>query len=464
MPDAHKRRSFSVISLIAVAALLGSIASCAPLAKIIYHGGQRQLRTNPHPAPPGPKLIVFAMDGAGYNQFMQAAHSGKAPHIAALFGAQQGPNVYAHAYSIPNALAVLPTTLPGWTAIFTGLPPAYNGIPGDEFFLRERNQFYAPVPVSVKDPDDTLMMLSADLLGKLIESPTVFEQLGLKAYVSLNGVYRGADVFTAINRADWAGMLATLARETVTGSYANRALFAKIDTDSISAVIANIGKNGFPDLQVIYFPGIDLFTHRARNPLPDQVKYIEDITDKCVGRIIDYYAQHGMMRNTYVMFISDHGHTPVLPDDKHALSNDDDHNLQRLLEKAGFRVRPSSLHVADRDYQAVTASQGVMAYIYLADRSGCRKTGQPCDWKKPPRLKRDVMPVVRALFNSNRFGRPIPRFKHTLDLIFARKGAPPGHDAGVFEIYNGRKLVPIYEYLWKHPRPDLIDLDLRMIW
>jgi hypothetical protein len=33
-----------------------------------------------------------------------------------------------------------------------------------------------------------------------------------------------------------------------------------------------------------------------------------------------------------------------------------------------------------------------------------------------------------------------------------------------FQIYDGRRLVPIPAYLEEHPRPDLIDLDRRMKW
>ena len=140
-------------------------------------------------------MIIFAFDGVGYDQFMAAVHSGKAPRMQALLGTQKSHDLFEHAYSIPNAVDVLPTTMPGWTATFTGLPPAWNGVTGDEFFIREQMDFYAPVPVSVNNPDDALRMLSANLLGKVIETPTVFKRLGPRSYVSLNGVYRGARRF-----------------------------------------------------------------------------------------------------------------------------------------------------------------------------------------------------------------------------------------------------------------------------
>jgi hypothetical protein len=50
-----------------------------------------------------------------------------------------------------------------------------------------------------------------------------------------------------------------------------------------------------------------------------------------------------------------------------------------------------------------------------------------------------------------------------LDLIFAR----PAHAADknpAFEIFDGRRLVPIHSYLAAHPRRDLLRLDERMRW
>jgi hypothetical protein len=121
-----------------------------------------------------------------------------------------------------------------------------------------------------------------------------------------------------------------------------------------------------------------------------------------------------------------------------------------------------TLGYSDRDYQAVLAYQGFMAYVYLADRSTCPHEHDPCDWTKPPRLHQDVMPVVRAFSKANRTGRPIPQLKGTTDLIFARDPLSGDQSAKPYEIFDGRKLVPIGDYLRAHPRPDLVRLEERM--
>ncbi|MDE2058491.1 MAG: hypothetical protein KGL31_14030 [candidate division NC10 bacterium] len=74
----------------------------------------------------------------------------------------------------------------------------------------------------------------------------------------------------------------------------------------------------------------------------------------------------------------------------------------------------------------------------------------------------DVLPLVTAFDSANRTGRPIPQLKGTLDLIFAREPAPGGQNVRPYEIFDGRRLVPIRDYLRKHPRPDLVRLEERM--
>lgn len=103
-----------------------------------------------------------------------------------------------------------------------------------------------------------------------------------------------------------------------------------------------------------------------------------------------------------------------------------------------------------------------MAFIYLADRSTC-SAGEPCDWKKPPRFREDVMPVVRAFYDANRFEKKY-QLKDTLDLIFARKAVPVGTKSQPMEVFDGRTLVPIEDYFKQHPRPDLLHMRRRMDW
>jgi hypothetical protein len=459
-------KGFPLKHFVLLAAAMLFVAACGP-AQIFMRGGHKQLRSELHPAVPATRVLVFAMDGAGYEQFLRAVSSGKAKNIMTLMGRRESAEIYEHAYSIANAMSVLPTTMPAWVSIFTGQPPAYTGVTGDEFFIREQNRFYAPVPVSINTHEDTYRVLSNDLLGKLIQTPTLYELVKVRSYVSLNGVYRGADVFTDLDRATYTSIAADLLKSEVLGTEPSDQVVARIDEDATTAVIKNLEQDGLPDLQVVYFPGIDVFTHHTPDPLNSQELYLERVTDYSVGRILDYYRWAGVLDRTYVLFIADHGHTPTLPDADHALGSEEGADLlPRLLRHEGFRPRPFALTPApgEQDYQAVVAYQGVVAYIYLADRSRCQEKKKQCSWGKPPRFKEDVMPVVRALYRSGQYGNPIPQLKGKLDLIFAREPVAPGQNAHPFDIFDGKNLLPISTYMARHPRLDLIELDLRMKW
>jgi hypothetical protein len=240
-----------------------------------------------------------------------------------------------------------------------------------------------------------------------------------------------------------------------------------IDDGSIPEVTETIREHGIPKLMVVYFPGVDIYAHGSPNPLPSQAEYLESDIDRDVGKVLDEYSKRGALSDTYVIFTADHGHTPVLNDHEHDLGIRDGNRLSELLEKIGLRVREPGLELpADKqDYQAVIADEGFAAYLYLANRSTCPKKGEPCDWRKLPRFRHDILPVLRALFRANRRGRLIPGFQGTLDLIFSRDyGSKTAERLPAFEIFDGRRLVPIRNYLSEHPRPDLVEVNRRMNW
>jgi hypothetical protein len=444
--------------------------SCAFIRQTIETGGEREQKPLPPPPPPaGVHVLIFALDGGVPAELMEAVHSGHAPYIAALLGKDEGNGVFEHAYAAPHALSVLPSsTIADWASIFTGSVPAYDGVPGDEWFDRVTMKFYAPVPVSVPETADNAKVVTDDLVGKQLKVPTLYEDLhGRSSFVSLLSIHRGASIYTTVSPGAFPDLFEHLVKGELKGTDEEKSLSAALDRDSINKVLDAFKEHGIPDLQVVYLPGIDIFTHAAPDRLAGQLRYLEHVTDGCVGRVLDEYRRQGLMDHTYVLFISDHAHVPTLADKRNQLGTDhDEHSPFALVHKAGFRVRRASLILpnTDSDFQAVLAYQGSMAFVYLADRSTCPHDGDKCDWTKPPRFEEDVIPVLKAFYRSNKTGRPVAKLKGTLDLIFARPGLLPGQNALPFMVFDGEELVPIHEYLHKHPRPDLIDLEQRMNW
>ena len=451
------------VFIVAVVLLQGS---CALMFRSLTTGGEEQLKPRGAASPKGgPRVIIFALDGAGPDQLMEAIRSGRAPHIAALLGKERGAGLFEHAYAAPRALSILPSsTIAAWSATFTGRPPAWNGVPGDEWFVREKATFYAPVPVSVLDTLDVTKVVNDNLLGKSLQVPTLYELLGKRSHVSLLYVHNGANLYTTVAPSALVDIVGRLVSGTMGGDDPENSLSAGLDLNSVQKLTEAIDAQGVPDLQVVYFPGIDIFTHVAKDRLAGQVRYLEAITDQAVGAVLEAYQKKGALYGTYVIFISDHSHIPTLNDDRHKLGTDDEHSPFGLVAKTGFRVRRPLLTLGglDKDYQAVLAYQGFMSYVYLADRSTCPKEHDPCDWTQPPRFHEDVMPVVKAFYEANRTGRPIPELKGTIDLIFAREPVSAGRNTKPYEIFDGQKLVPILNYLKAYPRPDLDHLEERM--
>jgi Type I phosphodiesterase / nucleotide pyrophosphatase len=455
------------LALAATGAAILNLTACTA-TRMLLTGREKQVKHHLRPVEPGPYVIVFGFDGAGYDQLNEAIQSGKAPNLQAMLGKHIDDGVYEHAYSAPNAITILPsTTVAAWSSIFTGATPAYTGVTGNEWFVRQEMRFYAPAPVSVSETDDTDAAVTDDLVGKALMTPTLFRQAGVKSAVSLNYVYKSADYYTTVDPSTMVSIMGDFVKGAVGIEDDKKNIYVKLDQNSVPKMLDSIEAHGMPKLQVVYFPGIDLYTHVAVNdPLKTEVGYLERITDPLVGQVLDAYKSYGILDETYVVIIADHGHTPVLRDPQHALGADPDTGPAAVVKAAGFRPRKFQLKPAadEQDFQSVFAYQGAISYLYLADRSTCPNPGQTCDWKKPPRFKEDVMPVVRALYKENQTGDVTPRLKGTIDLIFARRPVQPGTDTLPFEIFDGKRLVKISDYLDDHPRPDLIDLDRRMRW
>jgi hypothetical protein len=415
----------------------------------------------------GPRMIIFAFDGAVPAGMMQAIKDLQMPHVKELLGKDDGDGLFEHGYAAPEALSILPSsTIADWASIFTGSVPAWDGIPGDEWFMRETATFYAPVPVSMTDVEDNTKLVTDDLVGNELKVPTLYERLGVRSYVSMLSVHRGATFFTTVGPDSLSDLFTHLVRGSLMGREPERSLSGSLDRASVVKLNETIEEHGIPDLQVVYFPGIDIFTHAAEDPLNSQIRYLEHVTDGAIGQVLDEYRRHDALDNTYVIFISDHAHIPTLNDEKHRLGPDDDSSPFKAVAKAGFRVRKASLILSDTDtdFQAVLAYQGSMAFIYLADRTTCPNDDDECDWKKPPRFEEDVIPVLKSLYRSNQQGRPVAALKGKLDLIFSRPPMPAGTKALPFEVFDGQELVPIDDYLSEHPRPDLPELAERMRW
>ncbi|MFN2316490.1 MAG: alkaline phosphatase family protein [Gemmatimonadales bacterium] len=460
-----------VTSAIVVAGLLGLagllLYKGTPLSEILSlltADAVVQLREEMRPArADGQRVLVVALDGVGAEAFREAVGSGGMPRVAALLGAalDGADGLYAHGSAPNGVLSILPsTTFAAWTTTYTGVGVAEHGVPGNEWFDRESLTFVAPAPVSVHENGDALRVYSDSLMHRWIAVPTLFERANVRSYVTLAAQYRGADLLVRPDAGTFADLVAAFTAGIVADE-ATREPYSALDIEAVDQTLEAIEEHGLADLQIVYFPGVDLFTHVSDAAIPDQKRYLAEVIDSAVGRLLDAYRARGALDSTYVLFISDHGHTPSLADEQHALGAGGDGEPADALVAAGFRVRPFELETEDDSFQAVLAYQGAIAYVHLADRSTCPGEGDRCDWLAPPRLEEDILPVVRAFAEAGRTGAGASKLQGAIDLIFAREshGVEP---AGPFQVWDGEALVPVATYLAAHPRPDLLDLERRL--
>jgi predicted AlkP superfamily pyrophosphatase or phosphodiesterase len=459
----HRRIAFALT----IVTVLGC-GSAGKLVKMTAIGRSRELRAerDTTAAATRPGLLIIALDGMKRDVLYDLLHTGALPGLTALLGGRTGGD-FPHAYFDRSMIAGLPSiTIVGWSSIFSGEPPAANGITGNEFFIREQRRFAAPLPGSFSDTEPALATYTDDYANDLLRVPTLYERLRrddpeLRAWVSVNQFFRGADRLLVAQRRAIVGKVYAGAKDTAVwrdfGGYEER------DQEVLDNVIDALADDDdpVPDVLTVYVSGTDSYAHVAPEG-PDAAlrRFATGKLDASFGRLKDTLERRGALANRYVVVVADHGHSPVPEDGSTLLST----APRAVLEAAGFRVRPFALDVADHDdFQTVLAYQGPMAYVYVADRSTCAPARAVCDWTRPPRFGDDVIPVAEAFFQADRTGKHAPAMRRTLDLILVRRPRPFAEDDPPFEVYVGRgRHVPVAAYLRRHPHPTYVALESRL--
>jgi hypothetical protein len=426
--------------------------------EIAVDGGVQHLREPIRPAAGPPRVLIFALDGVGHDVLNEALDQGDLPALAALLGERSDSTTFAHGASAGPVLTVLPSiTLAAWTTLFTGAPPGETGVPGNEWFDREANHFYAPAPVSVTGRNDALATLSDQLLDSLVAVPTLLERADVRSYVSLLPIHRGADMLALPGGGELAELFGAFPAGVVSDDPVDRKLYSAVDRASARRMSDLIDDQGPADLAVVYFPGIDLFTHATPSPLEEQRRYLAEVTDSAMAEVLSAYRRAGALEGTYVIVTSDHGHTPVLNDHVHALGGDSAFSARAALEEAGFRVRPFDLDEGSEDHQAVMAWQGAFAYVSIADRATCATEGTPCAWPRAPRWDDDVIPAARALASAAALHPSKP-----LDMVILRQA--DGQGGSDLFVLEDDEPVPLADHLAANPRPELLAFAERLRW
>jgi hypothetical protein len=464
----------SVVSMV----LTMACGAARESAEMIASGDTLVVRERPEGAPARsparPGLLVVAIDGVDRDLLYDLLREGELPGMSRLLSSQGGE--LEHAHLDETTLSTLPsTTMAAWVTTFSGKPPAVHGITGNELFARENRRFIAPVPVTFDDIEPMLENYTEGYTNRHTLVPSVFQRMRARdphvlIWAAMLPYHAGVDVLFKTDR----GVLIDAARaylaheleETVSDEEAYT-IYETIDEETTESVIETLEDEdaAVADVIAIYYMGTDQYAHIASQG-PDKARreYLKRALDPEFEELASALRRRNALANRYVVIVSDHGHTPVKHDARHALGTEEQGDPPEVLTKAGFRVRPFELEVDDdHDFSAVLAYQGAIAYVYVADRSTCPRAGTACDWKRPPRFRADVLAAADAFFRASQDGSGVGAMRGTLDLVLARRPKPAPEVDLPFEVYvGGGRLVPVSEWLRRHPRPSYVAFEERL--
>jgi hypothetical protein len=453
-----------------------NVDTTAKGTELVILGDSRDLRKRsddkPKSSPDKPPILLLLIDGMNRGLLYDMLRAGELPQLASLLG--PGAGKLDHAHLDETLVATLPSsTMVAWTTALTGVGPATHGISGNEFFIRDKRQFAAPVPVTFSDTRPVIECFTKDYADNLRMAPSAYERMREKdpnvlIWVAMHQFHPGADRLLMTKRSVVAKAMEAFLEDTLDkmlNQKESREVYEKLDSAVMDVVVSELDKDPLPDVLTVYMSGTDSFAHVADDG-PDKARraYMKEVLEPQFGRLYKKLRERGGLEERFVVLTADHGHTEILKDDAHALAMKGKDDPPMVLKKAGFRVRPFKLEVdSDDDFNAVLAYQGAMAFVYVANRTSCPKEDMACDWTQTPCFEEDVLPLADAFYKNNIDGSYVPEMKGTLDMVLTRR--PMHHEEAdlPFEVYVGdHKLMPIDKYLEQNPHPTYVDLDARM--
>ena len=460
-----------------IGAAITSCVACrvgSKVTQLVIQGESRDLRERDSRSEeahrPRLRLLVIGIDGIDRDLLYRMLRQGELPGLAALLGGRKGGQ-HPHAHLSDRVLSTMPSsTAPAWASIFTGAPPSEHGVTGNEYFIPSTRTLAAPIPVSFQDLEPVVSIYTDDEADELLQVPTIYQRMRredpeILIWVSMSQFHAGADRLLLAKRA----VLAKAAQaflERVVGQEDHREVYEDLDEEVMEVVFEEIGDEGPPDVLTIYLSGADLYAHQApKGPERARVEYLREVLDPELRTLYHKLDERGALDDAYVVVVSDHGHTQVLADERHALDSEGEEEPPQVLEAAGFRVRPFKLEVADdeEDFQAVMAYGGATAFVYLADRSRCAAKGQRCDFSAPARWREDVLAAAEAFHQASAGRGAVPGMKGTLELVLVRRRVAIGEQPREFEVYLGQgKTQRLGAYLAAHPELPYVAAEARL--
>ncbi len=374
--------TFGKIGTVVIAAVLVAVfAGCA-------HVSQQPPDESAKAEQP-PKLFIIIMDALKRKTLMEAIDT--LPNLKAMVkgDADSYPYVY-----FENVLGSIPSSSkPSNTTLLTGVYPDRHGVPSTIWFDRVTETMVTLTSWSQRRTIHILEKTGTD---------TIFDY-GRRSEKTMLAV--GTQVAKGIDRKDWIKQSIHLWGQAYCGNVFLHLIpipdGAHLDrgttkgllkgywystTDGLEGKLKTQGD--IPDLVVVHYVGMDIFTHYPRRFMTknnwsiDAIQrwYLREVLDPEMGKIMGFLKKNGFFENTVFFFVTDHGQTRI---------------VRHLVEKDLTSRISTSFKVMGRRYSAKEAEAVIMPgastkAIYI-------KNGSSSNWMAPPRLLQDVKPMVDTI-------------------------------------------------------------------
>jgi hypothetical protein len=398
-------------------------------------------------------VLIIDIDGLRQDVFHQALTENRIPNLASLLGGAEKK----YGFHLDPVSPFPSITFCAQSTIFTGQNPAVHGIPGNQFYDRfGKNtggvpRFYAFDVGDALAYDDAVFTFTGaiGLLGETIDPSalTLYEQAarhGLSSTVVYHMVSRGASHWLRPSLVD-------IARFTKGGGLIGMSS-EQYDHEMMEKTLAHLRSGAHPDILTVYFMGLDHTSHQEGPQA--QLGYLSRVVDSEVGRLVSELRANGLLDGRLIVVVSDHGQIQVIPDDRHSLrlSFPFDREMGYLFDALGLDVHDKPREGPDTD--AVVASNGGMAQVYL------RRRGD--NWDAAPRFSADVLPVAQAFWAAHQTGQYSQDLRGALSLVLVRNVEQQGWYAGYQALAPTGEILPLEAYLNEHPEIRAVEAAARL--
>jgi hypothetical protein len=173
--------------------------------------------------------------------------------------------------------------------------------------------------------------------------------------------------------------------------------------------------------------------------------YLCDVLDGYLGELFEAVCSR-LPRGDHAplcLVFSDHGQIAVPADDDHSLrlGFPFEREMGHLFDALGLDVH--DIPGEDPNCDAVVASNGGMAHVYLQNRRG--------KWHDAPDFERDVLPVGRAFWEAHASGRYASELKDALAGVLVRDVGRGGWRATYHALTPAGDAVSLEEWFAAQP-------------